>query len=279
MRIIRHFSKENTLKSSVLTIGNFDGVHIGHQELVKKVCMLAKKHNTLSVVITFEPHPAEVLSSRKNFRIASLRNKILILKRLGIDVLYLQSFTKKFAEISAQEFIDTILIKYFNPKHIIIGYDFVFGKNKEGNGQLLQKYAENYNIGFTQLLPVKNDNYNISSSIIRKLISGGKIKEAEHMLGYQYCITGFAIDKGNISTKFKLPVIEMCLYNISCPKLGIYKSSIEINNSSFDAIVNVKSSINPDCTGHLEIYVAEYKYELHNRRIQVKLLKEIDIIK
>ncbi|AIL65018.1 Riboflavin biosynthesis protein ribF [Rickettsiales bacterium Ac37b] len=276
MRIIRHFSEHEIIENSILTIGNFDGVHIGHQELIREVCSLAKEHNTSSVLITFEPHPASVLSYQKNFRIVSLRNKILALKKLGINILYLQHFTRDFAKISAQEFIENILIKYFNPKHIIIGYDFVFGNNREGNGQLLQQYAESYNIGFTRFYPVKIGDQNVSSSLIRKLLAEGRIKEASCLLGYEYYITGFALNKGNISDKFKLPVAEMYLYNILCPKLGMYKATVEINNNLYEALVNIKMSREDKATGCLEICILNCKYELHNRRIQVKLLEKVD---
>ncbi len=159
-----------------LTIGNFDGVHLGHSQIISQVRKIAKEKNLASAILTFEPHPIYFLRPEKprDFRITSLAQKLEIFRQCGIDYVIVLPFNKNFAEISAQDFAQKILEKALNVKHLVIGYDFTFGKNRQGNFRFL----ESFNFGLSEISPLKNSEQTCSSSLVRKFISEGMIAEA-----------------------------------------------------------------------------------------------------
>ena len=183
MQIITNYKKfPSEAQNSVLLIGNFDGVHLGHAELIKKAHMLAKENNLRLTVLTFDPHPASVLSNIKFHPILSLEVKIKKLEACSIDFLLIQKFTRAFAKIPPYIFIKDIIVKYLKPRYIVLGKNASFGASKAGNLKLLRTLSKEFGFAI-KTVALKKDKEIISSSKIRTLLQDGNIKAASKLLG------------------------------------------------------------------------------------------------
>ena len=186
------------INSSSLTIGTFDGMHLGHIHLIEKMLHLSKKSNRCSVVLTFNPNPFIVLNNldKSKYQLINNDKRFEILRSLGVDYLCEIEFDQKLAQLSAYDFLSKFILEPFNPKDIVIGYDHHFGRGREGNSSFLDKYASLYNYSVNVVNAYKIENNIISSSLIRSLIQKGDVLKAKEFLGYNYSIRGVVI-KGN----------------------------------------------------------------------------------
>lgn len=224
MKIIRGLNHiANNLPPLALTIGNFDGVHLGHLKIIDEVKKIAKEKKLSSAILTFEPHPISFLRPEKacDFRITSLAQKLKIFSEADIDYVITLPFNKNFSEISASDFVQKILVESLNVKHLTIGYDFTFGKNREGNFKLL----EEFNFDLTEILPVKNHEQTCSSSVIRKLLNEGKIAEANKILGRNFTISGLVNEGKKLASQLGFPTANLITKpQLIKPKSGVYKT-------------------------------------------------------
>ncbi|RLB10354.1 MAG: riboflavin biosynthesis protein RibF, partial [Deltaproteobacteria bacterium] len=188
MTIIRDLSElKSPLKNPVLTIGNFDGVHKGHLALFSKVKEIAKKIDGDSVVMTFDPHPVKVLRNGNGPPlITPIQQKLRLIKNAGIDIILCLPFTREFARISAEEFITKILVDKIGVRYIVVGYDYSFGKNREGNIEFLKKMANKFGFGVTVVGPLSINGTVVSSTRIRDLVQEGRLEDAKRLLGRNY---------------------------------------------------------------------------------------------
>jgi len=185
-----------TKSGSVISIGNFDGVHIGHKKLLKQLNEKAKALHIPSIVITFDPHPLKVLAGKCPPVITPIKQKLELLEKLGIDITICIKFTKDFAKISAEDFV----INYLTPlkvRTIIIGYDYRFGKNRHGDYNLLKRLGEQFDFEVIQIGPVYYNNEVVSSTRIRTLVQEGKVKEVVPMLNRYYQVFGTVVQGHN----------------------------------------------------------------------------------
>ena len=191
MKIIRN-PKNTKIPPLALTIGNFDGLHLGHLEILNQVKKIAQEKNIFSAILTFEPHPLYLLRADKpkDFRITSLAQKLKIFYQQKIDYVFILPFNQNLANISAQSFIEDIIVGNLNTKHLTVGYDFIFGKNREGNFKLLQEKSADFDFELKEISALKKLNQTYSSSLIRKLIIEGKISQANQLLGENFVISG-----------------------------------------------------------------------------------------
>jgi riboflavin kinase/FMN adenylyltransferase len=224
MKIIRGLNHiANNLPPLALTIGNFDGVHLGHLKIIDEVKKIAKEKKLSSAILTFEPHPISFLRPEKacDFRITSLAQKLKIFSEADINYVITLPFNKNLSEILAQDFVQKILVEALNIKHLTIGYDFTFGKNREGNFKLL----EEFNFDLTEILPVKNHEQTCSSSVIRKLLNEGKIAEANKILGRNFTISGLVNEGKKLASQLGFPTANLITKpQLIKPKSGVYKT-------------------------------------------------------
>ena len=234
---------DEKISHSVLTIGNFDGVHQGHQKLLYTLLQQAKETGGCSVALTFNPHPKEFFHPEKTFKKINTHNaKIKLLERDGLDYLIEQKFDSEFSQHSKEEFLKKIIIEKLKTRVLILGYDFVFGKNKKGNTSYLKKELPKYNIKLLQLEPsLDKKGEIISSSNIRKLLSSGNIEEAYNQLGRAFFITEKVIkgnDRGKNVTTY--PTINMNLpKGIVIPKNGVYITRALVRGKLLNSITNI----------------------------------------
>ena len=279
MKVFRGFNHPGIARSCALTIGNFDGVHLGHLEIVNQVKKIAKEKNLASAILTFEPHPIAFLrpDRPRDFSIFSLSQKLKFFAEQKIDYVIILPFNKKFSEISATDFIDKILVKALNIKHLTIGYDFTFGKNREGNFKML----EEFNLDLSEVSPVKNHEQTYSSSIIRKLIAEGKIIEANQFLGKNFTICGLVNEGKKLAAQLGFPTMNVIAKpHIIKPKFGVYKTTTFIPhlNKKFPSITNcgIKPTTNalrltPN-TYIFETHIPDFSQNIYGKKICVEFL-------
>ncbi|RLB93465.1 MAG: riboflavin biosynthesis protein RibF [Deltaproteobacteria bacterium] len=283
MKLIKDLSEVSTpLKNPVVTIGNFDGVHIGHQALFRQVIEKAGSIGGDSVAITFEPHPIKVLNCDKHFPLITLyEQKIELISATGIDILICIPFTRKFAEITARTFIKDILCDTIGMKSIIVGQDYSFGKNREGDVSLLKEMGASCGFEVVVSKWAELEGRRISSTEIRNLVREGRIEEARRLLGRHYQVRGTVIpgrDRGNKLLGF--PTANLRLYDELCPKSGVYAVTVEYDASTCDGVANVGCCPTFNNSHfQVEVHILDLNEEIYGRRIRVNFIKYLREVK
>ncbi|MBW2037131.1 MAG: bifunctional riboflavin kinase/FAD synthetase [Deltaproteobacteria bacterium] len=283
MKLIKDLSEVATpLKNPVVTIGNFDGVHIGHQALFRQVIEKAGSIGGDSVAITFEPHPIKVLNCNKHFPLITLyEQKIELISATGIDILICIPFTRKFAEITARTFIKDILCDTIGMKSIIVGQDYSFGKNREGDVSLLKEMGASCGFEVVVSKWAELEGRRISSTEIRNLVREGRIEEARRLLGRHYQVRGTVIpgrDRGNKLLGF--PTANLRLYDELCPKSGVYAVTVEYDASTCDGVANVGCCPTFNNSHfQVEVHILDLNEEIYGRRIRVNFIKYLREVK
>ena len=280
MKIIRNLNQSNKIKDPLaITIGNFDGIHLGHNAIVKQVKKIAKEKNLASAILTFEPHPISFLQPQRaqDFRITSLAQKLKIFLEEKIDYLIILPFNKNLSEILAQDFIKKILLEALKIKHLTIGYDFTFGKNREGNFKMLEEFGLDLN----EISPVKNNNSTCSSTIIRKLISEGNITSANKILGRKFIISGIVNEGRKLASQLGFPTANLKTKpHLIKPKFGVYQTETFIPHlqQTFSSITNfgIKPTLEENISSAIfETYIPNFSQNLYGKKIYVNFLEFI----
>ena len=268
-------------KNAVITIGNFDGVHIGHQALFYEVIEKADAIQGISVAMTFEPHPLRVLKQNALPPLITLyEQKVELIEKSNIDVLICVPFTREFAALSAHEFVKDILIQRIGMKAIVVGEDYTFGKNREGNLDLLKTLAEQHKFEVVRvdwIQHAKNIANRISSTKIRDLVMAGKVAEAQKLLGRYYQIRGIVAagrDRGGKLLGF--PTANINLHDELCPQTGVYAVTVECQQKNFKGVANIGYS--PTFDDHVftvEVYILDFNENIYGERIRVNFVQRI----
>ena len=268
-------------KDAVITIGNFDGVHIGHQALFHEVIEKADAIGGTSVAMTFEPHPMRFLKHNNHPPLITLyEQKAELIERTGIDVIICIPFTKEFAALTAREFIEDLLIQKIGMKAMVVGEDYRFGKNREGNLELLRTFAGQMNfevivadwIKMSRNLPDR-----ISSTRVRELVMAGQMEEAHKMLGRHYQIRGVVVrgrDRGG--KLLGIPTANINLHDELCPKTGIYAVTVERQDKQLMGVANIGYS--PTFDDHeltVEVHILDFDKDIYGEKIRVNFIQRI----
>ena len=277
MKIYNNTNLNLKHKKAVVAIGNFDGVHLGHQKVLKEAKIMAKKLRLPFGVMTFEPMPVMFFNKKiKNHRVNSLNQKKYYLKKLKLDFLIIVKFNKIFSSLTAEEFIENIIYKKINCKYVYISRNFKFGFKRRGNLKTL-KFFEN-KFGYKSIItkPHKKDKKIISSTMIRKKIISGKINEANKLLGRKWSIEGKVISGEKRGRKIGFPTCNLKLNNYVIPQLGVYAVKVNGNNFSKKGIANI--GFRPTFNGQsllLETNIFGINKNLYNKVINVHFKKFI----
>lgn len=282
MNIIEDIEKiDHPYKNAVITIGNFDGVHIGHQALFHQVIEKARALQGTSIVMTFEPHPVRVLKQNNHPPLITLyEQKIELIEKAGIDILICIHFTREFASIPAKEFIEKILVDRIGTKAVVVGKDYTFGKNREGNLDLLKTYGKR--LGFEvivvrEIQMLNNSEDKISSTGIRELISDGKVAESQKLLGRHYQIRGTVMtgrDRGGRLLGF--PTANINLYDELSPKTGVYAVIVECKGNKYKGVANIGYSPTfDDRIFTVEAHILDFNDDIYGQKIRVNFIKRL----
>ncbi len=276
LNLYKNFSVSKNHKNSILLIGNFDGLHIGHQKLFNFAKKYKKKHKIKIGVLTFDPMPKMFFNKKlKNFKISNLSQKINSFEKFKIDFVVIKKFDKKFSKINYIKFVDNILFKKLRPKYIFVSNNFRFGNKREGNVNKLKFFEKKYNFKIINPKPLKKKTKIISSTLIRKLISNGKINIVNRYLNRNWSIDGKVIVGRKMGRKIGFPTCNIKLNDYVIAKPGVYAVNILINKNKklFKGIANL--GYRPTFNQKeilLEVHIFNFSRNLYNKSLTIEFI-------
>ena len=277
MREITDITTFTTQQPTVLTIGTFDGVHLGHQKIVERVVTTARQEGLLATVFTFFPHPRMVVQHDKGLKlIHTLEEKKQLLQQLGVDLLVVQPFNEAFAQLSAEEFVSTILVKRLNVKKVIIGYDHRFGRNRTANIDDMRLFGEKYGFAVVEISVQEVDEVSVSSTKIREALNKGDVTTAEHYLGTPYSLTGTVVHGLKLGRTLGYPTANIQVtedYKL-IPKDGVYAVYSYIGSRKVYGMMSIGK--NPTIEGKgasIEVYFFDFNGNLYDQKLTIEFVQ------
>ncbi|MEX0999458.1 MAG: bifunctional riboflavin kinase/FAD synthetase [Thermodesulfobacteriota bacterium] len=275
MKVI--FDPEEPIQNSTsATIGNFDGVHIGHKKILSAVKQEAKQQGLSSCVITFHPHPQKVLQNIDIPLLVPIRERLRLLEDQGIDVVACYTFTKDIAKISAQDFVTDILVGKLNLKHLIVGPDFSFGRKREGNLSLLNKMGAEYGFDTEVVETALYEGEIVSSTSIRNLVREGNLLKARNFLGYNFYIEGQVKEGERRGRQIGFPTANLDTDWDILPKVGVYATLANVNGTKHQSITNIGYRPTFGHNGLLiETHIFDFNEDIYKKRIKVEFVDRV----
>ena len=280
MRIIKNnITKIPKSDFNIATIGSFDGIHIGHKKILQTLTKIAKKNNGKSILITFWPHPRYVLKKNNDFKLlTSLDEKIKLFEKNKIDILYIVDFSLKFSKVSANKFIENILLEKLKINCLLIGYNNNFGRNREGNIRYLEQNKKKFDIDIISIPKQSVDKISISSTKIREYLNNGKISSANRLLGRKHSINGKVVRGNGIGRKINFPTanIEIDEPKKLLPKSGVYAVEVILNKKIYLGMLN--NGYNPTIKNEkksIEVNIFEFSEDIYNNKISINFIRRI----
>jgi len=263
-------------KSFHLAIGNFDGVHLGHQQIIKNLVDNAAEQNKFSAILSFDPHPRQFFSrDLDRYQIIGMKQKQNFLSDLGVDNLFFLKFNESIANLSPNDFITKIIVHQLQVRKLVVGYDFHFGKNREGDAALLKEYATIHGFNLEVIDPIKDSSRNevFSSSTIRESLKGGIIEKANMMLGRSWTMEGEVVHGDKRAREMNFPTANLLPHDQIYPLKGVYAVNILINQNKFEGIANFGER--PTIDGKkllLEVHLFDFDQDIYGKHLTVEFL-------
>ena len=276
MNTIQNISNFSTSEKTFVTIGTFDGVHFGHQQIIEKLVLEAKKANKKSVLLTFFPHPRMVLQKDNSLElINTIEERGELLKKTGLDYLIIHPFSKEFSRMTALDFVRDILVNQLNISKLIIGYDHHFGKNREGNIIQLTEYSHLYDFTVEEIPAQDIADVSVSSTKIRRALAEGNIETANNYLGYHFMLSGSVVNGKKLGGKIGYPTANIDIketYKL-IPKTGVYVVKSNINKKVIFGIMNIGNRPTlDDGLQTIEVHFLDFNANLYNKNLTIELL-------
>lgn len=261
---------------SIIALGTFDGVHLGHQKIIDVLLNEAKKTQAIPVVVTFFPHPTHILTPENPLKmINSIDERVALLKKKGVEKVVVKEFTKDFSKKSAFDFIREELLHELNMQTLLIGYDHSFGKDKEGDYKALKNYAKQLSFDIIRVAAFKKEELIVSSTLIRKLLLEGQIQKVNTYLGYTFCLFGTVVKGNQLGRKigFRTANIVLDYPNKIVPKIGVYIAKSSIDGKTYHGMMNIgyRPTVN-GTTRTIEIHYFDLNKDLYHKKMKVALL-------
>ncbi|KMQ67328.1 riboflavin biosynthesis protein RibF [Chryseobacterium sp. FH2] len=273
MKVFKNFTDYTSQKPLALSLGMFDGVHLGHKSIIDELIKIGSENDLETAILTFWPHPRFVFNPNEDLKLLNtLEEKKLLIEKYGIDNLFLKEFDEEFRNLTGEEFVRQILIDKLNVKYLIIGYDHSFGKNKSGNFELLQKLSKELDFEVEQMEAINIHENNISSTKVRNALLAGNIKDANEMLGYSYSVSGTVVHGKKIGRTIGYPTANIETESIKLlPKKGAYIVEVLVNGKQYKGMLSVGT--NPTVNGEkltVEVYILDFEGDIYDEKITVK---------
>ena len=277
MKVIKSNRGIRKIKGAVLALGNFDGIHLGHQKIIGKVMDRARATGGSSVVYTFDPHPMKVVAPHKPTPlIMTLCEKEHVLEDLGLDYLVLAEFDKEFAAKDPRAFIEEVLVDSLNVKEVWVGHDYSFGRGKAGKVEFLRDLGREFGFSVNVVPPYKRGGEIVSSSRIRGLISKGDVKGASKLLGRNLIIRGYVVHGKSLGKGIGFPTANINVISEVMPKMGIYAVYAVLKGISYPGVINIGTA--PTFGGTsvtFEVHIFDFDHNIYNRKIDIELVERL----
>lgn len=280
MKIFEEISSCNHIQKPVLTLGTFDGVHIGHQSILEKLNQIASKIGGESVLLTFEPHPRIVLNKSPESlqMLTTLSEKIQLMEAYGLQNLILHPFTQAFSKLSAEDFVKNLLVDKIQVHTIVIGYDHHFGKDRQGNYELLKLLSKKYGFNCIQIEEIQTKGTHVSSTQIRKSLLEGEVESANQALNRNYTLTGEVIHGDKLGRTLGFPTANLKIEQYKLiPGNGVYMSKVSFNNKTYKALTSIGTRPTVTHTGNrrVETYLLNFDREIYGEILEIEFLHKI----
>tara|TARA_R110000868_G_scaffold158589_4_gene386808 strand:+ start:6806 stop:7822 length:1017 start_codon:yes stop_codon:yes gene_type:complete len=276
---IQNISKFDNIHPTAVTIGTFDGVHIGHRKLLERLINDAKLFNLKATVLTFFPHPRMVLQQDANIKLLNtLDEKVKILEQIGLEYLMIYPFSREFSRLSATEFVEKILVNSLHCKKVIIGYDHRFGRNRNADIKDLVSFGKTFGFEVDEIPAQEIDEVSVSSTKIRKALEVGDIKTANLYLGYAYMLTGIVQKGKGLGRQLNFPTANIHIeedYKL-IPHNGVYVVKSVLENTTIYGMMNI--GFNPTVSGterSIEVHFFDFDKDLYGQKLQIDILDRI----
>ncbi len=278
MKIYRDIKEFKPLNKAVVTIGAFDGVHIGHKKILNRLTELSSLVNGESVLITFWPHPRLVLKKDAEpiALLNTLEEKIHLLDTFHIDHLLILNFNEEFSKLTADAFIENILIKSIGTRYLVLGYDHRFGHDREGGIDYLNANKERFNIEPVEIPKQEIESLAISSTLIRQALLHGDSKLANQNLGYSYLLRGFVIEGNKLGRTIGYPTANIFIEDQDklIPKNGVYAVYVYIEGERYKGMLNigVRPTVTNDLRRTIEVHIFDFAQDIYGKTVRLELL-------
>ncbi len=280
MQIFEDFSEVTHNDNTIITLGTFDGIHMGHKEIIEAVVQKVSEFGGRSLLITFSPHPRKVIPGGNEIKLLStLSEKKKIIETFGIDNLLVIQFTKEFSQQTPEEFVEKYLINGIGVKEIVIGYNHHFGKGRGGNIEILKKKGREIGFKVTEVPECKIDDIIVSSTKIRKALVAGDIVKANKMLGRFYSFEGVVVQGDKRGRELGFPTANLLVENEDklLPATGIYAAECVVEEEKHNALLNIGSRPTFHEAGEIipEVYIIDFNKKIYNQTVQVNVVEWI----
>ncbi|MEJ5263052.1 MAG: bifunctional riboflavin kinase/FAD synthetase [Ignavibacterium sp.] len=280
MNIFRNIDEIRYDKQTVLTLGTFDGIHLGHQQIIKRVIECSEENNLRNIVITFHPHPRKIINPEMQLKIlTTTEEQINILENLGVQNLFIINFTKEFSQLTPDEFIKNYLVDKIGISRIVIGYDHHFGKGRGGDVEFLKTSGKKYDFEILQIQPFIIDNEPVSSTKIRNALESGEIKRANKMLGRTYSFSGVVVEGDKRGRELGYPTANIKILDEDkmLPQIGIYAVLVELDGIEYKALLSIgkRPTFYNDGKVIPEVYIYDFNNDIYGKEIKVNLIEKL----
>jgi riboflavin kinase/FMN adenylyltransferase len=265
------------IQNSVVTIGNFDGVHRGHMEIFRHLIACGIQRGLPSVVVTFEPHPLKVLSIESTpTMITTFEQKVALIDSAGVDCLIVVPFTLEFSRMTADDFVRNVLCDSLGMHHVIIGHDYAFGKGREGNYKTLERIGAERGFTLEDMEPIGEEGVIFSSSLARRLIGAGDMKAASGILGRYHMISGIVVHGRDIGHSLGFPTANISTRNELLPPDGVYAVMVSVDGKFVKGACSI--GVNPTFDGNIravEVFLLDFADQIYGRQIVVWFVQRL----
>jgi riboflavin kinase/FMN adenylyltransferase len=280
MEVIFGLNKVLNGKKSVITVGTFDGIHMGHRKIIDALLSQAREKNLISTLLTFEPHPKTVVqdSPHRIKLLTTLEEKLEMLHEIGMERVIIARFTREFSEMNYKAYVEEILLNRLRAACIIIGYDHSFGRNRIGNFKELENLSNLYSFDLMEIGPFKIDNQTISSTRIRNYIDEGKMESAAKMLGHYYALEGIVVKGEGRGQRLSFPTANLMIENQNklTPKEGVYVVDCDVLGERFRGMANI--GFKPTFGGvsrTVEVHIFNFSKDIYGEKISIQFIQRL----
>lgn len=266
------------IRKAAASIGIFDGVHRAHQKVLKKLVKEAAKQNTKSLVVTFYPHPRQVLNPGSKIPLLiSLEHRLKLIDDMGVDFLLVVKFTKSLSHMKADDFIERVLMHKLDIKALVVGKNFLFGFKKEGDFLLLKRMSKKYGFRLYGIKPVKMKASYISSTRIRKEIEEGNLKNASLMMGRPVTVLGSVIKGRSVGRRIGFPTANINPHHEAIPPSGVYAVDVMVQKKLFKGVLNIgtRPTFGKDKESAIELHILNFKKDIYGKDVEIIFKRKI----